>query len=324
MSDQQKYFTEVALLQATNGVWLIKPAEFERIEMVPREVRNLMEECHIYFVCQRPRIRVSTASYREEKGIRIILNVTSAVDTTTSLGTLIPNEKLSPEVTSVNIMENGAYFALSDGKKDLTPRIPPDFLIPLVRKRHPELAKLEVLYIGQSYDCIGERSIIDRLKSHNTLQKVLSEQSHNSWWMEPLIILFSYDQPQLIAKMDGHGEPQIIGDEDRERFKSIVDDPLSNAQLVTIAEASLIKYFKPHYNVHFKESYPTSKMEHLRDAYRLDYNAIVTEIDTEDIFMSTFTECQEPREHHIVQFELHDRSERLSFFELSKQIEGLG
>jgi hypothetical protein len=122
------------------------------------------------------------------------------------------------------------------------------------------------------------------------------------------------DDHKLVTIMDGIGSPETAGDEDEAHYKSVFEEPLSEHQLITIAEASLIRYFQPHNNTHFKGNYPTSELQHLRDAYRLDYNAIVTEIDTEDISVKTLSNQQAPSGHHIAKFDLHDPNERLSFF----------
>jgi hypothetical protein len=114
--------------------------------------------------------------------------------------------------------------------------------------------------------------------------------SHGVW--NPVLLLFTYDDPQIITKMDGQGSPEIAGDEDLVHYMSIRAEPLSDAQAISIAEASLIRYFQPHYNPHFKGNYPTSDLQHLRDAYRLDYNVIITEIDTEDLCFSTLSKHQ--------------------------------
>ena len=64
MKDEQKYFSEVGLLQATKGVALLKPAELDLIADSPSHLKEI-EESHIYFVCQRaggPWFLISTAS----------------------------------------------------------------------------------------------------------------------------------------------------------------------------------------------------------------------------------------------------------------------
>ena len=320
MKDQQKYFTEVSLLQATSGVALLKPAEFERVKKIPADKLAVINQAHVYFVCQRPRVRIVAVGNREAEGMRFTLEVSNKTNAD-SKEFLVPDKLLPSQVTSARAVDNGAYFTFAHGRDDISPLWPPEALLAGACGKLPELAKLEVVYIGQAYGDSGTRSVIDRLISHSTLQKVLAEQAHVSWWMEPVILLFIYDSPQIISKMDGRGTPEITGDVDMTHFKSILDEPLSNAQLVTIAEASLIRYFKPQYNIHFKGNYPTSEIEHLHDAYRLDYNAIITEIDTEDIFLSTFTKHQKLSEHHIAQFDLHDANERFSFFEITRDMQ---
>jgi hypothetical protein len=314
MEDQQKYFSEASLLQATRTVMLMKPAELDRVKRSPEGLKA-MEESHVYFVCQRPRVRIAAGNTRKKDGIRLTLNIA------TNKGTVdkefvVPNDTLRPDMTAAMPHKNGAYFSFTDGRDDVTPLMPPESLLPVASGQLPELARLEVVYIGQAYGESGARSAADRLKSHSTLQKVLADQAHTSWWMEPVLLLFVYDYPQIVWKTDGRGTPAITGDADESHYTSIMDEPLSEAQLVTIAEASLIRYFKPHYNTHFVGNYPTSDLQHLRDAYRLDYNGLITEIDTEGVYVSTFSKHQKAREHHIAQFDLHDPRERFSFFEI--------
>ena len=192
-------------------------------------------------------------------------------------------------------------------------------LLRMVPEPLPELSELEVVYIGQSLGDDGQRSALDRLLSHSTLQRVLAEQAQTSWWMETVLVLFIYAPHRLILKMDGRGTPEMSDNEDNSHFSTISDLPLSMKQLVTTAEASLIRYFQPKYNVHFMGEYPTSSMKHLQDAYRLDYNAVITEIDTEDIRVNIRSGLVPASCHHIAQFDLHNPNDRLSFFELGEE-----
>jgi hypothetical protein len=315
MKDEQKYFSEVGLLQATKGVALLKPAELDLIADSPSHLKEI-EESHIYFVCQRPRVRIVKAGSRQGNGITLTLKI-STKDGEVNRDFLIPAASLQSEITNAEVEQNGTYFVFTDGSRDLTPLMSPEYLLKVADTGQlPELEKLEVVYIGQAFGDDGTRNAIDRLKSRSTLQQVLADHAHSAWWMEPVLLLFMFDHPQLITKMDGQGSPEITGDEDLAHHQSIRDEPLSDAQAVTIAEASLIRYFQPHYNSHFKGNYPTSDLQHLRDAYRLDYNAIITEIDTEDLYFSTFSKHQAAAEHHMATFDLHDRKERYSFFEM--------
>ncbi len=313
MKQEQKYFGEVGLLQATKGVALIKPAELPRIARSAKALAELAD-AHIYFVCQRPRVRMVKGGTRKSDGIRFTLNITNKGGTLAK-EFLIPDKKLRPEVTAIEPEGGGAYMVVTDEqKRDITPMMPLEELLQFAGDQLPELANLDVVYIGQAFGDSGSRTAIDRLQSHGTLQEILADLAHVSWWMEPVLLLFTYDAPQMIAKMDGQGSPEITGDEDLAHYMSIRNESLSEAQAISIAEASLIRYFQPDYNSHFKGNYPTSELQHLRDAYRLDFNAIMTEIDTEDLYLSTFSKHQVAAVHHIAQFDLHDPKDRFSFF----------
>lgn len=314
-----RYFTEVGVLQATKGVALLKPAELYSLERMPEEAVKRLDDSHVYMVCQRPRVRFGAVGKVEPTGAS--LDLTIGTESGEKTRTLQLPGFFVEGVAEFRIEENGAYISAEypDGSKGR--KYPPEVLLHS-RIGIPELSELEVVYVGQACGEGESRSSVKRLLSHSTLQKVLAEQAHQAWWMEPVLLLFVFDGPRLLMKMDGIGTPDVIGKDDYEHFMTIADTPLSAEQLVTIAEASLIRYFRPKYNVHFKDCYPTNEMRHLREAYRLDLGGIVTEIDTEDIFVNTFSDQAPASDHHIAQFDLHDTDERLSFFEVSARPAG--
>lgn len=261
MQTEQKYFSECSFGQATKAVLLVKPGELDELAKHPHVLEKLGQP-HIYFVCQRPRVRISSAGKRTSQGIRVVLDV-AGQDTSITKEIVIPTRALREDMTDVRVAQNGAYFAFTDGTKDTTLLMPPEQLLQVAPASLEELSGLEVVYIGQAFGDSGSRSAVDRLKAHSTLQKVLAEQALSSWWMELVLLLFTFDDPQVFTKMDGRGKPLITGDADTDHFKTIMEEPLSEAESVTIAEASLIRYFQPYYNSHFKGNYPTTELQHL-------------------------------------------------------------
>lgn len=314
MKKPPKFLTEVALLQATNGVAVLKPADLYRSADMVKEQFQQLEDYHLYFVCQRPRVRVLHA--RMEAAASITLTVATRLGETER----VISFPLPPTATVVDLLpeKNGATyrFRMLDGRE--TGEYPIESLIGLAPEGIPELSDLEVVYIGQAFGSEKNRSAFDRLLAHSTLQRVLAEQAQTAWWMESVLVLFSCPStPRLVVKTDGRHSPLATGEADWSRFSSIREQPLSAAQLVTIAEASLIRYFQPQYNKHYVGEYPTSNLRHLADAYRLDYNAIVTEIDTEFAKVTIRSPSVIAADHHVAQFDLHDPRDRLSFFALA-------
>jgi hypothetical protein len=94
MKEEQKYFGEAAVLQATKGVALIKPAELPAIAKSPKILAELVE-AHIYFVCRRPRVRLDKGGSRKPDGIQITLHITDKTGMLTR-GLLLPDASLPP------------------------------------------------------------------------------------------------------------------------------------------------------------------------------------------------------------------------------------
>ena len=69
MKDEQKYFGEAAVLQATKGVASLKPAELPDIAKSPKHLKQI-EESHIYLVCPASvLLRVANASRTEYRSL---------------------------------------------------------------------------------------------------------------------------------------------------------------------------------------------------------------------------------------------------------------
>jgi hypothetical protein len=113
MKDEQKYFGEAAVLQATKGVALLKPVELPGLAKSSKHLKQI-EESHIYFVCQRPRIRLVAGGKRKSDGIPFTLNVTDKGGTLTK-NFLIPDKVPRPEVKAIEPERNGVYWSSQMG-----------------------------------------------------------------------------------------------------------------------------------------------------------------------------------------------------------------
>lgn len=178
------------------------------------------------------------------------------------------------------------------------------------------LGNLEVLYVGQAYGD-GSRSAHDRLRSHETLQKILADVQYLSPDDEVWVLMFEYNQYQIISSFDGRTKGTIDGPEDSARFHSIFENPLTEHQQICLAEAGLIRYFKPRYNEIYKESFPSSNQKILAACFELDFSGLTVEINTDELAFNLFSAGVGPREHHIAQFDLVNRNERASFFSIT-------
>ena len=114
--------------------------------------------------------------------------------------------------------------------------------------------------------------------------------------------------------MDGADREAIGGEEDLNRFIDIIDRPITEGQRIGLAEAGLIRYFKPKYNEIFKESFPAADQKVLSECYQLDFSALIVEIDTSELGFSLYSDNAVASHHHMAKFDLIDPSVRRSFF----------
>ncbi len=179
--------------------------------------------------------------------------------------------------------------------------------------RNKDIVDLEVLYIGQAYGD-GSRNTFDRLKSHSTLQKILADCSNNYPDDEVYILSFEYMPYQLFTIMDGKANVETTAEEDSQRFYSILQNPLSERQQVCLVEAGLIRYFKPKYNIVYKDNFPSSNSKILEECYKLDFSGLVVEINTEELDFYLYSDSVARNYHHIANINLLKHEDRYGFF----------
>lgn len=179
--------------------------------------------------------------------------------------------------------------------------------------RVENLKRLEVLYVGQAFGD-GNRAAFDRLKSHSTLQKILADTHYKYPDDEIQILTFQYAPYRIISSMDGIDRTAIRDRRDDARFPRLLKNPISIKKQICLAEAGLIRYFQPYYNTVYKESFPASDQKVLDECYRLDFSALIVEINTDDFGMLLYSGVAPAKDHHLARFDLIDPAVRRSFF----------
>lgn len=120
--------------------------------------KTAVRDCHIYLIGLLPKVELKNA--RQEDN-RLTLNVKVAGERLEVSWPVPSDMKLQ--------WEEGAWFLLApDGKR----YGPPEEEIFRALQQQTGALKFKVLYIGQAYGADGSRNAVDRLKKHETLQKI--------------------------------------------------------------------------------------------------------------------------------------------------------
>lgn len=169
-----------------------------------------------------------------------------------------------------------------------------------------------VLYIGQAYGEDGSRNALDRLRKHETLQKI-SLQGIPPGFHLSLLLLSIQPSNQLITVMNPWAADKSQG---TQRIRDGLDKLFNTneAERTTLYEASLIRYFQPPFNKVFKDSFPSTNLKVLSDCYDKDFAAIVAEINIDELPFRLFSDAVPRKWSHIALHDLHDDAARRVFF----------
>lgn len=169
----------------------------------------------------------------------------------------------------------------------------------------------EVLYVGQGYGKEGSRSALDRLKKHETLQKIAVENRNPAKVLQ--LLLLEIEPANRVLTVINPAAADLSSGE--ERLKNGLDkvDSTTAAEKITLYEASLIRYFEPKYNKEFKESFPSTKYQVLKDCYDKDLSAIVAELCNDELPPIGSAKIAATNSHMIVH-NLHTDKDRRAFF----------
>lgn len=139
--------------------------------------------------------------------------------------------------------------------------------------------EMEVLYVGKAYGGNGNRNAFDRLKTHETLQKILID-CNTTYPHKRIYILLLEMTTQLFSAFNGISKEFICSDEDSDsHLKEVLSTLPKENQVINITEAAIINYFKPTYNTIFVNNFPSVKHTGYRQYYDLDYNCLTVELD---------------------------------------------
>ena len=258
----------------------------------------IIEDCHIYLITRIPKARISENALIYENGKFFIEY--KQIDEMRHLVVPKENTILSAKATS----RDGRQFEIThfDGKRTYG-----DFPIFIMQTiNNSPVSKHEIVYIGQAYGSDGERNIIDRLKRHETLQKILAINAVDSPDTDVYILGFKYTENDFVhLTFNGTDKSLISDDRDRDRISHVLQNEISEKDSTTIVEAGLIRYFRPIYNEKFKEIFPNRNYKFLEGIDKEIYHSFSVEINIEDLNLYIGTNNTGFGMHHIAKYKIN-------------------
>lgn len=274
------------------------PAEgiYDKNSLEP--LMSVIDTCHIYLIGYTPRIKFIDANDNKGK-----LNLKFIV--------------LGQEYVVAYDLPEGVSYKNDDGLHYLEDtkgqRYWPDEIDMQARlSAESGAVKFEVKYIGQAYGKDGSRNAVDRLLKHETLQKIALKGVPDGYRLT-LLMLAIEPNNQIVTSMNPFAEKK---DDSGQRIKSGLDKLFNTneQEQVALYEAALIRYFRPEYNIEFKNSFPSTNLKILQDCYEKDFSAVIAEICIDELPFRLFSKEVDPALYHMAKHDLHKDENRKMFF----------
>jgi len=289
---ERKYIAEGGINLYSGGATVIRPCDLYQCSK-NSEMRDALEGCNIYVVGRRRKISICPYSLRVANGsIRGDFRLHDESPFSFERFSFSQNKpwvnqhgkQASLVAASVNNLWGSSITALYDGYGKID--VPTHVLLAHTEHNLSTATDIEVVYIGQGFGQSGKRLAIDRLSSHSTLQRILSEAADEYPQDEILILMFRYEHSKHILSSAGDFsvEPKASEEEERKHFANQMrGTQIDRKSRITLAEAALINYFKPRYNVTHKDSFSVErnkKLKTLKKLFEVDLTALIVEMST--------------------------------------------
>lgn len=265
-------------------------------------LRQTIDRCHIYIIGWTPRL--DFVRMRLEDSILYCDFLVAGKEA--SVGRPVPSDARLVRV------DEYWHIELADGTKR----------VPNVDAVLEELCddvgglEFEVAYVGQSFGKDGDRSALDRLRKHETLQKISLVGQRADRVLQVIMVELDADT-QLFTLFRPDAEDDTTADE---RIRAGFDKlyGTTEAERVSLYEAALIRHFEPEFNVHFKNTFPSTNLKLLQDCYDKDFSGLVAEFIFEKFMFRLGSKKVRFSKEVSARFDLHEEDDRTMFFGLER------
>ena len=247
-----------AVVSALEYMVLVQQDQFEKI---PPEIA---EHLHLYMICRRPRIAVVPSEFRSGPERRRVVFTAQYGEAYKRIELDGPAAFTDADIEMRSEWPYGDFEILGGGGERLAWGRSSLYLTRMdLTNEHLDL---EVLYIGQAYGSSGERSAIDRLAKHETLQAIYGEAVRRSPDKEVWIVLLGLAEVYgLMVFSPVAGDGDLVTPDNESLMTGI-----SEQQQINFTEAALIRYFSPSYNKEYKDTFPSPAHKTYSECYDLD------------------------------------------------------
>ncbi|WP_155122328.1 hypothetical protein [Burkholderia ubonensis] len=299
---KRKFLAEAGVNLYSSGATVFRPTDLYLFGQASN-VRTALVGCNIYLVCRRRRISIDPYTLRVSSGLLygdFRLHGADIFDFDrfpfSQTQYLQENDGQPLWFVAAETSNSSGFDVVVMDKLGRRSTIPAHVLIANTSHKLANHTTLEVLYVGQAYGQHGKRLTVDRLSDHTTFQRILAESIESNPCDEVLLLFFRYEHARNIISTAGDFsiEPSASREEEQIHLQRCGELKLDRRTRITLAEAALINYFKPAYNIVHKNSFHPERMKKLKTLeklFKLDLSALIVEINTSNFKSKLSSAC---------------------------------
>ncbi|WP_328298437.1 hypothetical protein OG389_11840 [Streptomyces sp. NBC_00435] len=308
----RKFGIEIGLSLVVSPMVLGRQRDLERAD-IPRD-----PACHIYIVTQAPRMSILPQDVKIEDGV---ISVVARRQHEGNFTCLDFQMDYTYNAGSGQIKWTSNYpfedFSIIDEKSGEVVVSGSVYALLMQLDLDPSWRTHEVLYVGQAFGKEGEKQAFDRLRKHDTLQRIYSEQRPDR---EIWLSLCAITDVATMSTMHPTDHGSVSEEEDKAHAVRVYQKVIQNEQFnghegVALAEAGLIRYFQPTYNKIFRDNFPDPEHVSLSECMDLEVNTLVVELHGMTIRASYESPTIKASHLHFAQYPLFAADGRASLLD---------
>lgn len=263
---------------------MLTPADLYHVKDNPAH-RAMLAGCNIYLIVRRQRIylnpEILSRNGRVVSGEFLVLRQYGMTRVPFTYEICLPTISSGLEILDITLAPNGSAMIVntSGGGQMIAVNV---IVAGAQSELMPDDTDMEVLYVGQSIGQANSLTALDRLLSHTKFQQILAENSTHSPEREILLLLCRFEHGRTIISNGGdfNVEAQATDAQDSAHFDRLRKVRLKRHEVVSLAEAALINYFKPYYNTLLKKTNfaASEKLKVLKQLMKKGITGLVVEL----------------------------------------------
>ncbi|WP_457324857.1 hypothetical protein [Roseateles sp. P5_E11] len=292
---KRKYLAEAGLNLYSDAPVMFRPSDIYRLGKDPG-FREVLRGSNVYLICRRRRISIDPVSLKVKGGDLygdFLVHGEGYQQWQREPFTFTPAQlgRTNPPTPFLAVRPDSAAGHGITLAEQTGHTVEMTCAVLAAQSQHAlgDHTRLEVLYIGQTFGAQGDRLAVDRLSRHSTLQRILADVADECGRDEVLLLGLTYGHAKNMLSTAGNRwvEPSATSAEEHAHWKKAGSQTFTRRDRILLAEAALINYFKPHYNLQHLDSFSTKerrrKLKTLRSLFREDFSALMVEISTSAI-----------------------------------------